>query len=167
MLKTPDQDRNARLHDKLSRELGPEVCACFSDASVIEILLNADGTLWVERGGRPPSRLGSLAPIRAEAALATIAAAHKTTITRHNPILECELPLDGSRRTAWLAGGIGAALRAPQVCLAAARLPGAITAARRRSWQSRRSRKACLGGPRPVITGHSSSASLRKASGGC
>ena len=97
MLKTPDQDRNARLHDKLSRELGPEVCACLSDASVIEILLNADGTLWVERGGRPPSRLGSLAPLRAEAALATIAAAHKTTITRHNPILECELPLDGSR----------------------------------------------------------------------
>ena len=97
MLKTPDQDRNARLHDKLSRELGPEVCACLSDASVIEILLNADGTLWVERGGRPPSRLGSLAPIRAEAALATIAAAHKTTITRQNPILECELPLDGSR----------------------------------------------------------------------
>jgi len=97
MLKTPDQDRNARLHDKLSRELGPEVCACLSDASVIEILLNADGTLWVERGGRPPSRLGSLAPLRAEAALATIAAAHKTTITRQNPILECELPLDGSR----------------------------------------------------------------------
>ena len=97
MLKTPDQDRNARLHDKLSRELGPEVCACLSDARVIEILLNADGTLWVERGGRPPSRLGSLAPIRAEAALATIAAAHKTTITRQNPILECELPLDGSR----------------------------------------------------------------------
>ena len=61
--RTRDQDRNARLHDKLSRELGPEVCACLSDASVIEILLNADGTLWVERGGRPPSRLGSLAPI--------------------------------------------------------------------------------------------------------
>ena len=89
-LKTPDQDRNARLHDKLSRELGPEVCACLSDASVIEILLNADGTLSVERGGRPPSRLGSLAPIRAEAALATIAAAHKTTITRQNPILELD-----------------------------------------------------------------------------
>src|SRR5271157_6178221 len=87
MLKTPDQDRNARLHDKLSRELGPEVCACLSDASVIEILLNADGTLWVERSGRPPCRLGSLAPHRAEAALATIAAAHKTTITRDNPIL--------------------------------------------------------------------------------
>jgi len=27
----------------------------------------------------------------------TIATAHKTTITRDNPILECELPLDGSR----------------------------------------------------------------------
>jgi len=35
----PDQDRLFRLHDKLSRELGREVCACLSDASVIEILL--------------------------------------------------------------------------------------------------------------------------------
>ena len=89
MLEIPDQDRTSRLHDKLARELGPEVGACLSDASVIEVLLNADGTLWVEPSGRPPCRLGSLAPIRAEAALATIAAAHKTTITRHNPILEC------------------------------------------------------------------------------
>ncbi len=47
MLETQDQDRLFRLHDKLSRELGPEVCACLSDASVIEILLNADGALWV------------------------------------------------------------------------------------------------------------------------
>ncbi len=36
-------------------------------------------------------RLGSLAPARTEAALAIIAAAHKTTISK------CELPLDGSR----------------------------------------------------------------------
>jgi P-type conjugative transfer ATPase TrbB len=97
MLEPPAQDRLSRLHDKLSRELGPEVCACLSDASVIEILLNADGALWVERSGAAPCRLGSLVPTRAEAALATIAAAHKTTITRDNPILECELPLDGSR----------------------------------------------------------------------
>ena len=47
------------------------------------------------RASAQPPRLAC--PIRAEAALATIAAAHKTTITRQNPILECELPLDGSR----------------------------------------------------------------------
>jgi hypothetical protein len=62
MLESPDQDRLFRLHDKLSRELGPEVSASLSDPSVIEILLSADGTLWVGRGGRPPWRLGSLAP---------------------------------------------------------------------------------------------------------
>jgi type IV secretion system protein TrbB len=96
VLEIPDQDRLFRLHDELSRELGPEVCACLSDASVIEILLNADSAFWVERSGRPLCRIGTLAPHRAEA-LATIAAAHKTTITRDNPILECEMPLDGSR----------------------------------------------------------------------
>ena len=60
--------------------------------------MNADGTLWVERsGGFRPAAWVRLPSIRAEAALASIAAAHKTTITRDNPILECELPLDGSR----------------------------------------------------------------------
>jgi type IV secretion system protein TrbB len=97
MLDIRDQDRISRLHEKLRRELGTEVCACLSEPGVIEILLNADGTLWVERSGDPPCRLGQLSPMRAEAALATIAAAHKTAITRDNPILECELPLDGSR----------------------------------------------------------------------
>src|SRR3974390_2870132 len=97
MLDISVQDSHSRLREKLTRELGPEICSCLSEPSVIEILLNADGTLWVERSGRPPCRLGSVAPMRAEAALATIAAAHKTAITRDTPILECELPLDGSR----------------------------------------------------------------------
>jgi type IV secretion system protein VirB11 len=97
MLDLQSQDSTSRLSEKLAHELGPEVCACLSEPDVIEILLNADGTLWVERSGRPPSLLGQLSPLRAEAALATIAAAHKTAITRDNPILECELPLDGSR----------------------------------------------------------------------
>ena len=55
-------------------------------------MLNPDGVLWVERMGHPMARIGEMPPHQAEAAMATIAALHKTTITRDNPILECELP---------------------------------------------------------------------------
>ena len=86
-----------RVGQKLERELGASVLGCLKDPEVIEIMLNPDGVLWVERMGRPMARLGEMPPHQAEAAMATIAALHKTTITRDNPILECELPLDGSR----------------------------------------------------------------------
>ena len=87
----------SRVGQKLERELGQQILGCLKDPEVIEIMLNPDGVLWVERIGHPMARLGSMPPHQAEAAMATIAALHKTTITRENPILECELPLDGSR----------------------------------------------------------------------
>ncbi|MGB9165342.1 MAG: P-type conjugative transfer ATPase TrbB [Rhodomicrobium sp.] len=85
-----------RIKQKLERELGDPVIGALRDASVIEIMLNPDGGLWVERFGRPMARLGEMPPHQAEAAMATLAAIHRTTITRQSPILECELP-DGSR----------------------------------------------------------------------
>lgn len=87
----------SRTSQKLERELGELVTGCLKDPTVIEIMLNPDGVLWVERMGHPMARLGEMPPHQAEAAMATIAALHKTTVTRDNPILECELPLDGSR----------------------------------------------------------------------
>jgi type IV secretion system protein VirB11 len=87
----------ARVGQKLERELGEQILSCLKDPRVIEIMLNPDGVLWVERIGHPMARLGSMPPHQAEAAMATIAALLKTTVTRDNPILECELPLDGSR----------------------------------------------------------------------
>lgn len=91
-----DQSRE-RANDQLRRQLGPEICGWLADKSVIEIMLNADGELWVERLGEGMKRSGFMSAAAAEAAMATIAATLKTTITAQNPILECELPLDGSR----------------------------------------------------------------------
>ena len=93
----PSSEYALRAGQKLERELGEQVLSCLRDAEVIEIMLTPDGVLWVERMGCPMARLGLMPPHQAEAAMATIAALHKTTITRDNPILECELPLDGSR----------------------------------------------------------------------
>ena len=68
-----------------------------NEPKTIEILLNADGTLWQERLGEPMKVIGSLSTTRAESVMRTIAACLDTTITRDKPTLEGELPLDGSR----------------------------------------------------------------------
>ncbi|MFM2287729.1 MAG: hypothetical protein RL684_872, partial [Pseudomonadota bacterium] len=81
----------------LRRELGPDICALLDAPDVIEIMLNPDGSTWVERLGAPMERFGRMLPHQAESILTTIASVFKTTVTRSTPILECEVPLDGSR----------------------------------------------------------------------
>ncbi len=83
--------------DKLKRDFGALVIDALNDPRTIEILLNPDGTLWQERLGEKMKRIGHMPASRAESVMRTIAAALGTTITRNNPILEGELPLDGSR----------------------------------------------------------------------
>lgn len=90
-------EHDRRITEKLKRELGPMICGLLEDSSVIEIMLNPDGTLWVERLGTPMEHIGALAASQAESLMGTVASTLKTQITAANPILECELPLDGSR----------------------------------------------------------------------
>lgn len=86
-----------RLAEKLRRELGPEIIGLLEDPTVIEIMLNPDGELWVERLGKDMVRFGAMTAAAAESAMNTIASSLRTEITREKPILECELPIDGSR----------------------------------------------------------------------
>ena len=67
------------------------------DPDTVELMLNADGALWCERLGEQIRPIGTMSGSSAEAAMRTIAAYHHATITRDNPSIECELPLDGSR----------------------------------------------------------------------
>lgn len=88
------QDRRLK---KLQRELGNEICQALADPQVIEVMLNSDGKIWIEKIGQPMTCIGSMTACNAESLLGTIADSLKTTITRDNPILEGELELDGSR----------------------------------------------------------------------
>jgi type IV secretion system protein VirB11 len=92
-----EEERRRRIAEKLERELGALVFACLSDGQVVDILLNPDGGLWVERLEAAPERLGQMPSPQAEALIATVAAEMQTVITADRPILECELPIDGSR----------------------------------------------------------------------
>ncbi|MDQ7084927.1 MAG: hypothetical protein Q9M36_08335 [Sulfurovum sp.] len=89
-------DTQNRLIEKLKRELGKEIMDALADDTVIEIMLNDDGSLWIEKMGQDMECLG-FPKINAKAFIGTVASYLKTTITVENPILECELPIDGSR----------------------------------------------------------------------
>lgn len=87
-----------RREDALMRALGPELIKPLEDPAVIEILLNPDGKLWVERlGGHELEHAANIDRVRAMSIISTVAGMLETTVTLENPILECELPTDGSR----------------------------------------------------------------------
>lgn len=91
------EEKQKRLLRKLRGELGQTVLDALEDPSVIEIMLNSDGSLWIERHGQGMYRAGTMSAPNAESLMGTIADALHTVVTRENPILEGELPLDGSR----------------------------------------------------------------------
>jgi type IV secretion system protein TrbB len=86
-----------RVSEKLRRELGETLCRLLTEPDVVEIMLNPDGGLWVERLGVGMSRLGTMRATQAESLINTVAAMHRTSVTTESPILECQLPIDGSR----------------------------------------------------------------------
>jgi len=93
---TPD-DQRQRLLRKLRLELGPDVLQALEDPEVVEILLNPDGSLWVEKRGEM-TRIGTMTAVNAKHLLGSIAASLDTVINREQPLLEGELLMDGSRR---------------------------------------------------------------------
>jgi len=103
VIKNGAEERNGKdaAHDrrleKLRHDFGPTFLAALEDPLTIEILLNADGTLWQEKLGGQMEIIGEMSAARAEAVMRTIAACLNTVITWDHPMLEGELPLDGSR----------------------------------------------------------------------
>ncbi len=86
-----------RRNEKLVRELGPLVSSSLQDHGTEDILLNPDGQLWVKRTHEDFRVVGKMPPAQALSAFGTIAAIRDTVINHDNPILETELPTDGSR----------------------------------------------------------------------
>ena len=92
------QEQRGRLLEKLKRELGPVVLAALDNPKVVEIMLNPDGCLWLDVAGEGMIDTGATLPAhQAMSAMSTIAAMLETVVTLDKPILEGELPLDGSR----------------------------------------------------------------------
>src|SRR3990167_5950802 len=98
---TEPEDQYASVKDrakkKLERDMGPLLLDALHDPKTVELMLNADGKLWQERLGEGMKCIGTLRTAQAEAIIKTVAGYHGKEITRVKPIIEGELPLDGSR----------------------------------------------------------------------
>src|SRR5688500_12428767 len=90
-------EQHSRLETKLERELGETVLSLLAQDRTEDILLNPDSSVWVKRRGDGFVCAGDMPPTQAMSALSTIAAWRGTVLNHSNPILETELPIDGSR----------------------------------------------------------------------
>jgi type IV secretion system protein TrbB len=87
----------ARLEAKLKRELGETILRLLAANDTEDIVLNPDSSVWVNRLSVGFQRVGTMPPAQAASALNTIAAWRGTVLNHDCPVLETELPLDGSR----------------------------------------------------------------------
>lgn len=86
-----------RLVRKLQDALGETVCSALDDPSVVEIMLNPDGRLFVERLGQGIDSMGQLQPGAAEIIIGSVAHALHTEADEDQPIISGELPIGGHR----------------------------------------------------------------------
>ena len=86
-----------RLVRKLQDALGETICSALEDTSVVEIMLNPDGRLFVERLGQGIDSMGNLQPGAAEIIIGSVAHALQTEADEDQPIISGELPIGGHR----------------------------------------------------------------------
>ena len=88
---------HSRLVRKLQDALGETICSALEDPSVVEIMLNPDGRLFVERAGQGIEGVGALLPGAAEIIIGSVAHALQSEADEDRPIISGELPIGGHR----------------------------------------------------------------------
>lgn len=86
-----------RLVRKLEEALGPELCARLDEATVVELMLNPDGRLFVERLGEGMQAIGQMSASAAEIVIGSVAHALGQEVDVDRPIVSGELPIGGHR----------------------------------------------------------------------
>lgn len=86
-----------RLIRKLQEALGDRLCLALDDASVVEIMLNPDGQLFIERLGHGMSPAGEMNASTAEIVIGSVAHVLHSEAGEDRPIISGELPIGGHR----------------------------------------------------------------------
>lgn len=104
-------DRSVRM---LRTAMGPAIAGALEDPDVIEVMLNPDGELWVDRlsSGRAPLGV-SLTPADGERIIRLVAAHVQAEVHAGRPLLSAELPETGER----FEGALPPVARAPAFAL--------------------------------------------------
>ncbi len=96
-LATVPTEQHQRLEVKLKRELGDTILGLLDEDEVEDIVLNPDATLWAKQMSSGFRRIGQMSGGQAVCAMNTIASMRSMVLNYERPVLETELPLDGSR----------------------------------------------------------------------
>ena len=86
-----------RLIRKLQEALGDQLCIALDDDSVVEIMLNPDGKLFIERLGHGVAPAGEMTSATAEIVIGSVAHALHSEADDERPIISGELPIGGHR----------------------------------------------------------------------
>lgn len=88
---------DARVLQSLEHNCGPVIMDALHDPQVIEIMLNPDGNIWIERYGFDQTHAGTLGVAQSKLILSLVASALDMVADAAHPVIEGLFPLDGSR----------------------------------------------------------------------
>ena len=108
-----ETEQQRRMTAMFKRGLGPDICLLLADPEVTDIILTSEGRLWVGRLGQKYKEFGVMAALQAESLMGHVATSLNRVINAKNPLLDCELPFDGSRFSA----ALPPVVKAPMFCI--------------------------------------------------
>lgn len=88
---------DVRLADSLAFNCGPVIMDAVRNPDVLEIMLNPDGKIWIEKYGKEQECVGELPIAQSKVLLSLVASALDLVVDAQNPVVEGSFPLDGSR----------------------------------------------------------------------
>ena len=88
---------DVRLADSLAFNCGPIIMDAVRDPDVLEIMLNPDGKIWIEKYGKEQECVGELPIAQSKVLLSLVASALDLVVDAQHPVVEGSFPLDGSR----------------------------------------------------------------------
>jgi P-type conjugative transfer ATPase TrbB len=86
-----------RLIRKLQDALGERLCVALDDPTVVEIMLNPDGRLYIERLGHGIAPAGEMSRGAAEIVIGSVAHVLNSEVDDDRPIVSGEIPIGGHR----------------------------------------------------------------------
>ncbi|MGK9452305.1 P-type conjugative transfer ATPase TrbB [Acidithiobacillus caldus] len=89
-----EREAHSRRIEQMRRYLGKDVVALFNDPTVVEIMANPDGEVYVERLGEGMAKFARIDPYSVQEVLGLMADFLHTTVSRSKPIVEGAMPME-------------------------------------------------------------------------
>lgn len=96
-MSSPTEQTTDRFRSMLRTALGPVILQALDDPTVVEVMVNADGKVWIDRIGEGRACIGSINPSRAESVIRLVADRMGEAVSRRHPVIAGTLPETGER----------------------------------------------------------------------